>query len=148
MSFTGISIKNLTQSRSKEPGNRSYPQWSLHHQWWMGIWRSHLAGGLFPSPFLLWRNRLLLLNLTIILYSVYLKKMKHKWCHRKMEQQLYFKLVTGLSAPATSCNRKITQRTLSCNIRITSFERVTCLHCMTELFDFLHYFLYGSFELT
>lgn len=63
-------------------------------------------------------------------------------------QQLHFKLVTGLSAPATRCNGKITQRTLSCNIRIPGLERVTCLYCMTELFRFLHYFLHGTFEVT
>lgn len=102
----------------------------------------------FSSPLLFLGIRLLVLNLTVILYAVYLKEMKYKLCCRKTEQQLHFKLVTGLSAPATSCNGKITQRTLSCNIRITGFERVTCLYCMTELFHFLHYFLRGSFEVT
>lgn len=102
----------------------------------------------FSSPLLFLGIRLLVLNLTVILYVVYLKEMKHKVCCMETKQQLQFKLVTGLSVPATSCNGKITQRTLSCNIRITGFEGVTCLYCMTELFHFLHYFLCGNFEVT
>lgn len=112
VSFTGMSIRKPHSIwKHGFQGTRSHPRQQRNTI--CGVWKfedhiGFIARESFSNPFQFPRINFLILNLTVILYTVYLKEMKHKLCLRKTGQQLHFKLVTGLSAPATSCNGKIT----------------------------------------